>query len=175
MNNCIEATPPKHSLHLWREKVYPKQLQWWHPYQCPSKIHHAGFQMNASVRYIWTTRHVSVRRNKYPNCWMLSISTALSDRLAHKHRFNWVFPLCLVCLDLQFRWGPNWPLWKRVSVVAWVVLIPPRRVSSFLSFLSPATCTNTPVEIFDGNTTPNISLLAMIAFAMLVSIASTSS
>ena len=34
---------------------------------------------------------------------MLSISTALSDILAHKHRFNWVFPLCLVCLDLQFR------------------------------------------------------------------------
>ena len=59
--------------------------------------------MNARVRYIWTTRHVSVRRNKYPNSWMLSISTALSDRLAHKHRFNWVFPLCLVCLDLQFR------------------------------------------------------------------------
>ena len=40
--------------------------------------------------------------------------------------------------------------------MAWVVLIPPRRVSSFLSFLSPATCTNTPVEMFDGNTTPNI-------------------
>ena len=66
-------------------------------------IMHASEWMQAFVTFEPWTRHVSVRRNKYPNSWMLSISTALSDRLAHKHRFNWVFPLCLVCLDLQFR------------------------------------------------------------------------
>ena len=60
---------------------------------------------------------------------------------------------------------------KRTSVVAWVVLIP-SVVSSYLSLLSPATCTNTQVEMFGGNTTLNISLLAMISFAMLVAIAS---
>ena len=84
-----------------------------------------GILTNAQVRSImqaseWMQAFVTFEplvtspsgENKYPNCWMLSISTALSDRLAHKHRFNRVFPLCLVCLDLQFRWGPNWPLWK---------------------------------------------------------------
>ena len=44
-----------------------------------------------------------------------------------------------------------------------------------LSLLSAATCSNTQVEMFDGNTTPIISLLAMISFAVLVSIASISS
>ena len=31
-------------------------------------------------------------------------------------------------------------------------------LSSYFSLLSPATCTNTQVETFDGDTTPNISL-----------------
>ena len=44
-----------------------------------------------------------------------------------------------------------------------------------LSLLSAAICSNTQVEIFDGNTTPIISLLAMISFAVLGSIASISS
>ena len=44
-----------------------------------------------------------------------------------------------------------------------------------VSLLSAATCSNTQVEMFDGNTTPIISLLAMISFAVLVSIASISS
>ena len=44
-----------------------------------------------------------------------------------------------------------------------------------LSLLSAATCSNTQVEMFDGNTTTIISLLAMISFAVQVSIASISS
>ena len=48
-------------------------------------IMQASELMQAFVTFEPWTRHVSVRRNKYPNSWMLSISTALSDRLAHKH------------------------------------------------------------------------------------------
>ena len=44
-----------------------------------------------------------------------------------------------------------------------------------LSLLSAATCSNTQVEMFNGNTTQIISLLAMISFTVLVSIASIAS
>ena len=103
--------------------------------------------------------------------WTLSMCTVLSDILAQTRRFNCAFPLCSVCIDLRFRGRTELTSLKKDKCCG----VLPSRVSSFMSLLSPATCTNTPVEMFDGNTTPNTSLLAMISFAMLVSIASTSS
>ena len=171
-HECTTALKPIHPGTVWGEKVYPKQLLLRHPYQCPSKIHHAGFRMQAFVTFEPLTTCPS---GKTSNSWTLSICTVLSDRLAQKHRFNWAFPLCLVCIDLQLRCrteltslkkdqccGLGCPLTVKKSVFIYVIIV-------------TSTCTNTPVEMFDGNTTPHISLLAMIAFAMLVSIASTSS
>ena len=82
------------------EKVYLKQLQLCHPYQCTSKIHNAGFRMQAFVTFepLITSPSGGTR-----NSWRLSMCILLSDRLAQPHRFNLPFPLCLVCVSLRFR------------------------------------------------------------------------
>ena len=100
MNKCIEATPPMYFLLLWWKKVYLKQLQLCHLYQCPSKIHHAGFRMQAFVTFEPPTTSPS---GVTSISWTLSTCTVLSDRLAQTHRSNFTFPLCLVCTGLRFR------------------------------------------------------------------------
>ena len=127
------ALKPIHPGTVWREKVYPKQLLLRHPYQCPSKIHHAGFRMQAFITF---EPLITCPSGETSNSWTLSICTVLSDRLAQKQWFNWAFPLCLVCIDLQLRCrtelsslkkdqccGLGCPLTVKKSVFIYVIIV----------------------------------------------------
>ena len=58
--------------------------------ECKRSLH-----LNHSSRVL-PEKQVTAGRFPYALYW-------LYDRFAQKHRFNWAFPLCLVCIDLQFR------------------------------------------------------------------------
>ena len=61
MSFCASSERRKRTQRLIR---WPWSEHSCHLYQCPSKIHPAGFRMQG-IRYIWTTHHVSFRGNKY--------------------------------------------------------------------------------------------------------------
>ena len=104
----------------------------------------------------------------------LSHDRWLSNRVLAKecHRVMHILPECVHSAELY--WGAI-DFFRKKDQCCGVGY--PVTVNSvfILSLLSAATYSNTQVEMFDGNTTPIISLLAMISFAVLVSIASISS
>ena len=47
VNHSIETTPTGHFLFFCEEEFHLKQLHWCHPNQCPNKINHTGYRMQA--------------------------------------------------------------------------------------------------------------------------------
>ena len=117
---------------VYTEKVYLKQLQLCPLYQCPSKIHHAGFRMQAFVTFEPLNTIKSFRRTKYQLDAFHVHCTA--DRLAQTHRSNFTFPITSVSTSLSCRTVILRPSSRRHTIRPSIVQAQ-RTVSSDRTFL----------------------------------------